>query len=53
MYSALETALRMNGSAPTNKPISHPRLWLLAVLVGVIAGLGAVIFRGLIGTVLS
>ena len=39
----------MNNSVSPNRPISHPRLWLLAVAVGIIAGLGAVIFRGLIG----
>ena len=39
----------MNNSIPSRKPISHPRLWLLAVLVGIIAGVGAVLFRGLIG----
>ena len=38
----------MNKPVRPNRPISHPRLWLLAVLVGVIAGLGAVAFRGLI-----
>ena len=39
----------MNYAAPSNRPVSHARLWLLAVLVGIVAGLGAVIFRGLIG----
>jgi CIC family chloride channel protein len=39
----------MNDSAPPNRPIRHPLLWLLAVLVGVIAGFGALLFRGLIG----
>ncbi len=39
----------MNKSIRPNRPISHLLLWLLAVLVGVIAGLGAVVFRGLIG----
>ncbi len=40
---------KMNKPIRSNRPISHPRLWLLAVLVGMIAGLGAVLFRGLIG----
>jgi len=31
------------------EPIGRTKLWLLAILVGVIAGLGAVVFRGLIG----
>jgi CIC family chloride channel protein len=39
----------MNNTGSSRKPISHPRLWLLAMVVGVIAGVGAVIFRGLIG----
>ncbi|MGH7943032.1 MAG: chloride channel protein, partial [Limisphaerales bacterium] len=30
-------------------PLGHPTFWLVSVLVGVVAGLGAVIFRGLIG----
>lgn len=38
-------------SPPPKRPISHPQLWLLALLVGVIAGLGAVVFRGLIGLI--
>ncbi len=41
---------KMSSSARPNKPISHPWLWLLALLVGAVAGLGAVVFRGLIGT---
>ena len=39
----------MNTPTPPGRPISHPRLWLLSVLVGIVAGLGAVVFRGLIG----
>jgi chloride channel protein, CIC family len=39
----------MNKSVPSIRPIGHPQLWLLAVLVGIIAGFGAVLFRGLIG----
>jgi chloride channel protein, CIC family len=39
----------MINSVPANRPIRHPLLWLLAVLVGIIAGFGAVLFRGLIG----
>jgi CIC family chloride channel protein len=37
-----------NNLARPNRPVSHPLLWLLAVLVGLIAGMGAVLFRGLI-----
>lgn len=32
-----------------NRAVPHPGLWLLSVLVGVIAGCGAVVFRDLIG----
>lgn len=32
-----------------NRAIPHSGLWLLSVLVGIIAGFGAVLFRGLIG----
>ena len=39
----------MRGSSLVKEPIGHAKLWFLAVLVGVIAGLGAVVFRGLIG----
>jgi CIC family chloride channel protein len=39
---------KMKPTMPPKKPISHPVLWLLSVLVGVIAGLGAVVFRDLI-----
>jgi CIC family chloride channel protein len=39
----------MKSPAQLNRPISHPWLWLLAVVVGIIAGFGAVLFRGLIG----
>jgi CIC family chloride channel protein len=34
---------------PGSRIITHPVLWLLSVLVGVIAGFGAVVFRELIG----
>jgi chloride channel protein, CIC family len=44
-----EIILKMNNSVASNRPIGHPQLWLLAVLVGIIAGFGAVLFRGLIG----
>lgn len=36
-------------ASPPRQPGIHPRLALLALLVGIIAGLGAVVFRGLIG----
>lgn len=36
-------------ASSTKRPISHARLWLLAVAVGMVAGFGAVAFRGLIG----
>jgi len=39
----------MNGSILSKKPVRHTRLWLLAVLVGIVAGFGAVVFRRLIG----
>ena len=39
----------MKSPAPKNRPISHAKLWLLAVVVGVVAGSGAVLFRMLIG----
>jgi CIC family chloride channel protein len=39
----------MKPSMPSKRPLSHPLLWLLSVLVGIIAGLGAVLFRDLIG----
>jgi chloride channel protein, CIC family len=45
----LEAASKMDNFAPSNRPISHPQLWLLAAAVGIIAGVGAVIFSGLIG----
>lgn len=35
--------------ARPNRPISHPRLWILSLLVGIVAGAGAVAFRWLIG----
>lgn len=38
----------MKDSSLLKKPIGHAKLWLLAVLVGIISGLGAVVFRGLI-----
>lgn len=38
-----------NPAPPTKKPLHHPAFWLLSVLVGATAGLGAVAFRGLIG----
>lgn len=34
-----------------HKPLSLPLFWLVAIVVGVIAGLGAVVFRGLIAVV--
>jgi len=40
----------MNNPAPTpRKPLRHPAFWFVSVLVGLVAGLGAVVFRGLIG----
>jgi chloride channel protein, CIC family len=40
----------MNSPVPSpRKPLRHPAFWLVSVLVGVVAGLGAVVFRGLIG----
>ena len=40
----------MNDQAPAPKrPLHHPAFWLVSVLVGVVAGLGAVAFRGMIG----
>jgi len=39
----------MNGSSPSKRPVSQAKFWLLAVVVGVVAGFGAVVFRGLIG----
>jgi len=47
--ASADIILTMNNSVATNRPIAHPQLWLLAVLVGIIAGFGAVLFRGLIG----
>ena len=40
----------MNNPAPTPKiPLRPPVFWVVSVLVGLVAGLGAVVFRGLIG----
>ena len=36
-------------STPSVRSINAPALWMLSVLVGVVAGLGAVVFRALIG----
>lgn len=33
----------------SRKPVSHGRLWALSVMVGVVAGFGAVAFRAMIG----
>ena len=41
----------MSNSSTSRKPISHAGLWLLAVAIGVVSGLGAALFRGLIGLV--
>lgn len=39
----------MPNNLSSKKPMSHPTFWLLSVLVGFVAGLGAMVFRGLIG----
>lgn len=39
----------MSSSSLITKPIGQTKLWLLAAMVGIVAGLGAVVFRGLIG----
>ena len=36
-------------STPSVRSINAPALWILSILVGVVAGLGAVVFRALIG----
>ena len=38
-------------ATPPSRSVGAPALWLLSILVGVVAGLGAVVFRALIGLI--
>jgi chloride channel protein, CIC family len=49
LFASAEIIPKMNNAVPSKRPIGHPQLWLLAVLVGIVAGFGAVLFRRLIG----